>query len=134
MSLDADSRLRTQISRNHRRGLAVVITFVILGIAIGAFAGLIWRGTHGAEIGAAIAFALLAGAAGYVLTDGERLILQSSGARPADPASYPELFEIRDDLALRAGMARPSLYVIDDPSPNAFASGLRIKHASIAVT
>ena len=129
-----NARLGRQVARNRWRGFTVVGFFMSLVIAIGAAVGFILQGASGGGFGAAIAIILILGAVIYALSDGERWILQSSRALPADSGRYPKLFELRDDLAVRAVLPTPNLYIVEDPSPNAFATGLRRKNASIAVT
>ena len=68
------------------------------------------------------------------LTTGKRLVLAVSGARPADPEQYRQLHDLVEALALGEGFAKPDVYVIDDPSPNAFATGMSPRHAAITVT
>src|SRR5205807_857053 len=70
----------------------------------------------------------------YVLTAGARLVLAVSGARPADPQQYLQLHNIVETLAIGDGLPKPDVYVIDDPSPNAFATGTSPKHAAITAT
>jgi heat shock protein HtpX len=70
----------------------------------------------------------------YSLTSGASLVLRTSGAVPADPAQYQELHNIVDALAIGEGIPKPSVYVIDDPSPNAFATGYSPDKAAITFT
>jgi heat shock protein HtpX len=65
---------------------------------------------------------------------GDRIVLGVSGAREVQKSEYPYLFNTIEGLAIAAGVPTPRMYVIDDPSPNAFATGRDPKHASIAVT
>jgi heat shock protein HtpX len=65
---------------------------------------------------------------------GDRLVLRVSKAVPADPAQYPKLHNLVEGLCIAAGTPKPAIYVIEDASPNAFATGRDPEHASIAVT
>ncbi len=69
---------------------------------------------------------------GYYL--GDKIVLAVHGARPADAIKDAYLYNTVQGLALAAGIPEPKMYVIEDPSPNAFATGRDPKHASIAVT
>jgi len=57
-----------------------------------------------------------------------------SGARPADRKEFFDLYTVTENLAITAGLPMPKLYVINDQSPNAFATGRDKKHAVVAVT
>jgi heat shock protein HtpX len=62
------------------------------------------------------------------------IALGQAGAREATEAEYPEYHRIVENLSITAGLPKPKLYVIDDPAPNAFATGRNAKHAAVAVT
>ena len=55
-------------------------------------------------------------------------------ARPADPQEYARLHNLVEGLCIASGLPKPGVYVVDDPAPNAFATGRNPRHASIAVT
>jgi heat shock protein HtpX len=57
-----------------------------------------------------------------------------SGAREADPQQYAQLYNIVEGLAIGDGLPKPAVYVIDDPSPNAFATGISPNKAAITAT
>ena len=57
-----------------------------------------------------------------------------SHARPADPVRYARLHNMVEGLCIAAGLPKPRVYVIDDPAPNAFATGRNPRHATVAVT
>ena len=57
-----------------------------------------------------------------------------SRAQPADPEQYQRLHNLVEGLCIAGGLPKPGVYVIDDPAPNAFATGRNPKHAAIAVT
>lgn len=65
---------------------------------------------------------------------GDRVILAVSGAKKAEKKDYPFLYNVVEGLSLASQIPMPHLYVIEDPSPNAFATGRDPKHASVAVT
>ena len=64
----------------------------------------------------------------------DKVALAVNRASPADPEAYPRLHNLVDGLCIASGLPQPRLYVIDDPAPNAFATGRDPKHAAIAVT
>jgi len=65
---------------------------------------------------------------------GDKAILAMSGAKEASAKEYPFLYNVVEGLALASQIPMPKLYVIEDPAPNAFATGRDPKHASVAVT
>jgi heat shock protein HtpX len=64
----------------------------------------------------------------------DRIALSSVHARAADPEQYKVLHNVVEEMAIAGGVPKPQVYVIDDPSPNAFATGRNPNHAKIAVT
>ena len=64
----------------------------------------------------------------------DQVVLATSGAKQIEKQDNPELFHIVENLAIGDGLPMPKVYIIDDPSPNAFATGRGPKHASVAVT
>jgi heat shock protein HtpX len=79
---------------------------------------------------AALALAMNVGA--YFFSD--RLVLRMHGAREVDPAAAPELHAMVRELAVRAELPMPRLFLIEDPQPNAFATGRDPAHGVVAVT
>jgi heat shock protein HtpX len=135
-----------QIARNKRRAAACVVLFFVVWVGIGAVVGWLWSAasqsspaaptdTSGDIVVGVVAAALfaLAGIA-FSLTSGTRLVLAVSGAQPADPYRYRQLHNIVEALAIGDGLPKPEVYVIDDPAPNAFATGTSPKHAAITAT
>jgi heat shock protein HtpX len=70
----------------------------------------------------------------YSLNSGAALVLRVSGAVPADPVKYAQLHNLVEALAIGEGIPKPEVYVIDDPSPNAFATGVSPEKAAITFT
>ena len=64
----------------------------------------------------------------------DKIVLATSGAKQIKKKDHPELFRIVENLAIGNGMPMPRVYVIEDPSPNAFATGRDPQHAAIAAT
>jgi heat shock protein HtpX len=82
-----------------------------------------------------LVFGVLAGLGTlYALSSGSKLVLSVSGAKPADPERYRELHNIVEALAIGDGLPKPDVYVIDDPSPNAFATGTSPSRAAVTAT
>ena len=64
----------------------------------------------------------------------DAIALAVSRAKPADPQQYQRLHNLVEGLCIAAGLPKPRVYIVDDPAPNAFATGRNPKHAAIAVT
>jgi heat shock protein HtpX len=135
-----------QIARNKRRSALYVFLFFAVWLGIGAGVGALVRttshpypGTTSPSMGAITVGMVIAGLLALVgiwfsLRAGDRLVLAASGAHPADPVRYAQLHNIVEALAIGDGIPKPAVYVIDDPSPNAFATGTSPNHAAISAT
>jgi heat shock protein HtpX len=64
----------------------------------------------------------------------DKIALAVSRAHPADPEQYRRLYNLVEGLCIAGGLPQPGIYVVDDPAPNAFATGRNPQHAAIAVT
>jgi len=80
----------------------------------------------------AFVFAAVMNGAGYWFSD--KIVLRMYRAKEVDPKDAPNLYRILQDLTLRAHMPMPSVYVIPQAAPNAFATGRDENHAAVAVT
>src|SRR4030088_1882966 len=123
-----------QIARNKRNSIIVVVLFllvwVLAGFVIGEFAG----GTNYAITGAIILGILGVLAALYSYYFGAATVLSAVGAKEADPQQFQQLYNIVQTLSIGDGLPVPKVYIIDDPSPNAFATGRDPQHAAVTVT
>jgi heat shock protein HtpX len=123
-----------QIARNKRNSLIVIVGFLAVWLAVGALIGILSYGTAGAIAGAIVLGALGVCAALYAYYLGAATVLAVVGAREADPRQYQQLYNVVQALAIGDGLPMPKVYVMDDPSPNAFATGRDPNHASVTVT
>ncbi|MBI2621703.1 MAG: M48 family metallopeptidase [Candidatus Levybacteria bacterium] len=82
--------------------------------------------------GIALIFAGLMSIGSYYYSD--KLVLATTGARPATKKEFPDYYRTVENLSIGAGLPMPKIYVINDPSPNAFATGRDPKHAVVAAT
>jgi heat shock protein HtpX len=143
----------SEIASNKRRSVIFIVLFFVLWLAIGAGCGLLFKAlAHPAVnpeypsapathygwgpviVGVAICALLAIAGIIYSLNAGARLVLRVSGAEPADPDQYRQLHDLVESLAIGEGIPKPAVYVIDDPSPNAFATGISPEKASITFT
>ncbi|MFM7616892.1 MAG: zinc metalloprotease HtpX [Actinomycetes bacterium] len=97
-----------------------------LFVAVGSMLG----GRGGATIGLLLGLAVVGGS--YWFSD--RLAIRAAGAVEVSEADAPELVATVRDLATRAGLPMPRVYVSPSPQPNAFATGRNPAHAAVAVT
>jgi heat shock protein HtpX len=123
-----------QITRNKRNSVIVVTLFLavwlLAGFVIGEFAG----GTSYAIAGAIVLGVLGVLAALYSYYYGAATVLSAVGAKEADPRQFVQLYNIVQTLSIGDGLPVPKVYILDDPSPNAFATGRDPQHAAVTVT
>ncbi|MFH1685428.1 MAG: M48 family metallopeptidase [Candidatus Micrarchaeota archaeon] len=120
-----------QIDNNKRNSviLMAVMFLIFIGL-ISAISYVFDIGICGPAFGF---FALLFYSIAVFFT-GDKVILALTGAKPVKKKEYPFLYNVVEGLALASQIPVPKVYVIDDPSPNAFATGRDPKHASVAFT
>jgi heat shock protein HtpX len=135
-----------EIASNKRRSVGYVIVFVLIWLGAGALIGVLAAVTLGRRPGSAapipadvitgvtIATVLAGVAIVFTFRAGTRLVLSIAGAQVADPQKYPQLCDLVQALAMGDGLPMPAVYVIDDNSPNAFATGISPAHAAVTVT
>ncbi len=119
------------IRSNKRRSVLLVAAFVLIAVAIGAVAGYL---SGFGWIGVAIALVISGALAFASYWKADRIALAVSRAHLADPEQYRRLHNLVEGLCIAGGLPKPGVYVIDDPAPNAFATGRNPRHAAIAVT
>ncbi len=123
-----------QIARNKRNSIIVITGFLLVwllaGFVIGEFAG----GLNYAITGAILLGILGVLAALYSYYLGSATVLSAVGAHEADPRQFQQLYNIVQTLAIGDGLPVPKVYIIEDPSPNAFATGRDPQHAAVTVT
>jgi heat shock protein HtpX len=100
---------------------------VAVGMAVGVLIG---NGTLGTVV--ALAFSGVTAFVSYWKSDA--IALRMSRAVPADPVAYKRLHNLVEGLCIAGGLPKPRVYVINDPAPNAFATGRNPRNAAIAVT
>jgi len=84
--------------------------------------------------GAMIAFLIAAAMNLYSYWNSDRLVLSMHDAQEVDARTAPDLYAIVHELARRAGLPMPKVYLMENPQPNAFATGRDPEHAAVAVT
>src|SRR3569833_2157875 len=88
----------------------------------------------GGSGGAMIALAVAAAMNLFAYWNSDKMVLSMHGAQAIDPAGAPDLYAMVAELSRRANLPMPRLYVMDNPQPNAFATGRNPQNAAVAVT
>ncbi len=122
-----------QIRANQRRSVILVIGMGLLLLSIGYVLGLYFLESPIA--GLVIALLIWAVMNMVALFQGDNIILSLSKAKKIKRDESPRLFNIVEEMKIASGLARmPDIYIIDDPAPNAFATGRNPDKAAIIVT
>lgn len=111
-------------------------TWLLMSIFFGVVIGIGWifsqiYGNSGI-LYIAVIFSIFMNVLGYWFSD--KIVLRMHNAKPVDLKSNPELYRILENLTIAAGLPMPGFYIIEDPAPNAFATGRNPKNAVVVVT
>ena len=118
-------------SANIRKTWGLMTFFLVLVIVLGFFLSSYYGNVN--FLYGAIVFSLLMNVGAYWFSDS--IVLLMANANPIEKKDeYPELWSVVENLSKEAGLPMPKLYIINDPAPNAFATGRNKEHAVIAVT
>jgi heat shock protein HtpX len=101
---------------------AMTALFMALGYTLGGSGGML------------IALVVAAGMNLFAYWNADKLVLRMHGAREVDAGSAPEFYALVRELATRAGLPMPKVYIVDTPHPNAFATGRNPENAAVAAT
>lgn len=119
------------IASNKRRTVFLIFSFVLILVAVGSAAGLVLGNP---VIGTAFALIISSVMSVTSYWKSDVIALAVSRAKPADEIEYKRLHNLVEGLCIAGGLPKPRIYVIDDPAPNAFATGRNPKNAAVAVT
>ncbi len=123
-----------QIRSNRRK--SVVLVFIVAALLFGL--GYVFG--EAAQPGAGVVGLLVAAVVWFVLTlvayfEGDRILLSVSGAQRIEKSDHPQLYNVVEEMTIAAGLPKmPEVYIIEDTSPNAFATGRKPERAAVAVT
>ncbi|PPH22301.1 protease [Rathayibacter sp. AY1C4] len=118
------------IARNKRNTVLILVLFLAIIGGLGALAAAVYRSTT-------IVVVVLVIAAGYAFVQyffAARQAVALSGGVAVEKADEPRLYRIVENLSIATGTPMPKVYLIDDPAPNAFATGRDPEHAVVAAT
>lgn len=124
------STLYTHQGSNVRKTWLLMSMFFVIIVAIGYIASAIYG--NPAIMYIAIVFSLLMNVGSYWYSD--KLVLKMTGAVPANINIHRDLINIVENLSITAGLPMPKVYVVNDPAPNAFATGRNPEHAVVCAT
>jgi heat shock protein HtpX len=120
----------SQIASNKRRSIFLIFGFVIfVGVLDWIFSKAFNQPSFFIPI---IVIAVIYAVVSYFFS--AKIALTMSGAKPIAKADAPDLYRIVENLTIADGLPMPDIYIVDDPSPNAFATGRDPNHAVVAVT
>ena len=124
--------LYKQIASNKRKTWVLLIVFFLLLAIVGYAVGYLFMnsGIWGVTVAMIIGFI-------YALTmifQSTEIVMSMNGAREVDRNEEPVLYHVVEDMAMVAQIPMPRVYVIDDPSLNAFATGSNPHNAAVAAT
>lgn len=124
--------LYQQIARNKRKTVVVMAAFVIILTLVGAGFGYLFSNTPWTGI-----FIALIGSLTYlflVMRDPANMVMSLNHAQEIHEQDDPQLWHIVEDMAMVGRVPMPRVFIINDPSPNAFATGRDPDHSAVAVT
>ena len=121
-----------QIASNKRRTWFLLVAFFALLALIGAAVGYLWLDSPFG--GMAIAFIIGGIYAVSMIFQSTEIVMSMNGAREVSEQEAPELYHVVQDMAMVAQIPMPRVYIIEDASPNAFATGSKPENAAVAAT
>lgn len=122
--------LYTHQSENVRKTWLLMVLFLGMVIGIGWIFAQVYQSPGILYI--AVVFSILMNVISYWYSD--KIVLRLHHAEPVALKSHPELFRVLENLTIAAGIPMPKSYLIEDPAPNAFATGRNPEHAVVVVT
>lgn len=120
-----------QITKNKIRTYLIIAVFILITTGFFFLIGQIVRSPSSYFV-IGFLFSIFSSLGSYFYSD--RIVLFTTGAKPADKKTYFDFYTVTENLSIAAGIPMPKLYVMDDPAPNAFATGRNPKHAVVAAT
>lgn len=122
--------LYTHKSENNFKTFLLMTSFLILVIGIGFFLSVYFD--NPSLLVFAVIGSIIANITSYWFSD--KIVLKMAHAKEAKKEEYYELYTLVENLSITAGLPMPKVYVIEDPVPNAFATGRNKEHAVVAFT
>lgn len=120
------------IAQNKRRTWLLIVAMSVIVVGLSGFIGAANGADPGPSIIVGTMFATVYSLISYYASSS--IALTVSGAKRIEKAQAPDLYNLVENLCIANGQTMPAVYIIDDESPNAFATGRDPEHASIAFT
>ncbi len=120
-----------QITHNKVRTYLIFILFIFITSGFFYFIGQYFQSAN-SYLMFGLILSFFSGLISYFFSD--KIILFTVGAKPASKKEYFDLYTVTENLTIASGLPMPKLYVINDPAPNAFATGRDPKNAVVCVT
>lgn len=121
-----------QIASNKRRTWVLLIAFFALLAIIGAAVGYLWLDS---TLGGVIIAFIIGGIYAFsMIFQSTEVVMSMNGARQVTEAEAPDLYHVVEDMAMVAQVPMPRVYIVEDSSPNAFATGSKPENAAVAAT
>jgi len=119
---------------NKRNSVLLLMLMAVCLLVLGAVIGMAIRGPDGGMLGLMIATGIWVVLTLISFSSGDQILLAASNAVSVTHNVHPQLFNVVEEMAIASGLPMPKVYIINDPAPNAFATGRNPKTASVAVT
>src|SRR3989338_6447322 len=124
------ANIYNNISKNVTKTWILMTLFFVIVIALGWFFSVYYGNPN--ILYFFVIFSILMNVVSYWFSD--KIVLKLAGAREANRQEHFDLYTSVENLAITAGLPKPKVYIINDPAPNAFATGRDKDHAVVAVT
>ena len=126
-----------QIRSNRIRSAFVVAGMGVLLVATGVALGVMLGGGHpeAGLMGAVVAFVVWSILWLVSISGGDQVMLRMAGARRIQKSDHPQLWNVVEEMTIASQLgSMPAVYIVDDPAPNAFATGRKQSNCAVAVT
>lgn len=121
-----------QISSNKLKSFFIVLLFIVIVTGFFYLIGNFFSSSPMTYFVLGFVFSILSSFGSYFYSD--KIVLMTTGARPAGKKDFFDFYTVAENLSIADGIPMPKLYYIDDPAPNAFATGRNDKHAIVVAT
>jgi len=123
------------IRANKRNSITLMVIMASVLLILGFVIGMVFFGSEGGFFGLMIATTIWLVLTLISFSSGDQILLSASRAQPVTHEVHPQLFNVVEEMKIAASLpAMPKIYIINDPAPNAFATGRNPQNASVAVT